>query len=71
MVAYQVGVHTVGVGIVIILLCVTNITARIHLNNARSQTGLVWRRTVDVRTVVSGAALRRQALYHRSQSSLY
>jgi len=28
MVAYQGGVHTVGVGIVIILLCVTNITAR-------------------------------------------
>jgi len=34
MVAYQVGVHTVGVGIVIILLCVTNITSKTHLNNA-------------------------------------
>ena len=33
-VAYQVGVHTVGVGIVIILLSVTYITARTHLNNA-------------------------------------
>jgi len=35
MVAYQGGVHTVGAGIAgIILLCVTNITVNIHLNNA-------------------------------------
>jgi len=34
MVAYQGGVHTVGVGIVIILLCVAHITSNIHLNNA-------------------------------------
>jgi len=33
MVAYQGGVHTVGVGIVIILLCVKYITSNIHLNN--------------------------------------
>jgi len=34
MVAYQGGVHTVSVGIVIILLHVTNITSNIRLNNA-------------------------------------
>ena len=34
MVAYQGGVHSVGVGIVIILLCFTNITSNIYLNNA-------------------------------------
>jgi len=34
MVAYQSGVNTVSVGIDIMLLCVTNITANIHLNNA-------------------------------------
>jgi len=34
MVAYQGGVHSVGVGIVIILLCFTNITSNINLNNA-------------------------------------
>jgi len=34
MVAYQGGVHSVGVGIVIILSCVTNITSNIQLNNA-------------------------------------
>jgi len=35
-VAYQDGVHTVRVGIVIILsnLCAANITSNIHLNNA-------------------------------------
>jgi len=35
MIAYQDGIHTVGVGIVIILLCVTtsNITSNIHLSN--------------------------------------
>jgi len=33
MTAYQDGV-TIGVGIVIILSCVTNITSKIHLNNA-------------------------------------
>ena len=33
MTVYQDGIHTVGVGIVIILLCVTNITSNIHLNN--------------------------------------
>ena len=32
--AYQGGVVTIGIGIVIILLCVTNITSNIHLNNA-------------------------------------
>jgi len=32
--AYQGGVHTVCVGIVIILVCGTNITASIHLDNA-------------------------------------
>jgi len=31
----------------------------------------VWRRTMDVRTAVSGTAPRRQAFYHRSQLSLY
>ena len=31
--AYQGGIHTVSVGIVMILLCVTNITSKIHLNN--------------------------------------
>jgi len=67
MVAYQGGVHTVSVGIVIILLGVTNITAIIHLNHARSQT----RRTMDVHTAVSGTAPRRQALHHTSQSSFY
>jgi len=36
MVAYKGGAHTVGVGIVILLLSVTNITAIIHLNNATS-----------------------------------
>jgi len=35
MVAYQAGVHSVGVGIVIILLCVTNITSNIYLNYVR------------------------------------
>ena len=34
MAAYQGGVHSVGVGIVVILLCVTNITSNIYLNNA-------------------------------------
>jgi len=34
MVAYQGDVHTVGVGIVITLLCVTNIMTNIHLSNA-------------------------------------
>jgi len=34
MMAYQGSVHIVIVGIVIILLCVTNITSNIHLNNA-------------------------------------
>ena len=34
MTAYQGGVVTGGVGIVIILLCFTNITSKIHLNNA-------------------------------------
>ena len=33
-VAYQGGVHTVGVGVAILLLYNTNITANIHLNNA-------------------------------------
>jgi len=54
MVAYQDGVHTVCEGIVIILLWFTNITVSIHLNNARLQTGRVWRRTIDVRMAVSG-----------------
>jgi len=35
MVTYQGGVHTVCEGIGIILLCFTNITASIHLNNSR------------------------------------
>ena len=34
MISYQGGVHTVGLGIGIILLGVTNITSNIHLNNA-------------------------------------
>jgi len=34
MVAYQGGVRTVSVGIVIILVCVTNVTSNINLNNA-------------------------------------
>jgi len=34
MAAYQGGVRSVGVGIVIILLCVTNITSNVDLNNA-------------------------------------
>jgi len=34
MVLYQGGVHSISVGIVMILLCVTNITANVHLNNA-------------------------------------
>jgi len=33
MVVYLGGVHSGGVGIVIILLCVTSITSNIHLNN--------------------------------------
>jgi len=45
MVAFQVGAHKVYVGIVIILVYVTNITARTHLNNARSQTRQFWYRT--------------------------
>jgi len=71
MVAQKSGVHPVSVGIGIILLCVTNTTSSLHLNNARLQTGRVWRRTLDVHTAVSNAAPRRQAFYHRSQSSLY
>ena len=50
----QGGVHIVGVGIIIVLLGVTNITTSIHLNNARPQTGRVWRRTMDMRMAVSG-----------------
>ena len=53
MVVCQGGVHTVGVNIIMILVYVTNITANIHLNNARSQRGRVWRHTVDVRTAAS------------------
>ena len=34
MAAYQGGVVTGGVSIVIIVLCVTNITSNLHLNNA-------------------------------------
>jgi len=34
MVAYQGGIHTVSAGIIIILLCVTNIMSNIYLNNA-------------------------------------
>ena len=34
MAAYQGGVHSVGVGIVIIVLGITNITSKIHRNNA-------------------------------------
>jgi len=34
MVAYQDGIHTVGVDIVIILTCVTNIMSNILVNNA-------------------------------------
>jgi len=34
MVVYQGGVHSVGVGIVIIVLGITNITSKIHRNNA-------------------------------------
>ena len=34
LVAYQDSVHIVGVGVVIISICVTNMTSNIHLNNA-------------------------------------
>jgi len=34
MVPYQGDVHTVGIGIIIILLCVTNIMTNIHRKNA-------------------------------------
>ena len=54
MVAYQGGVHTVCEGIVILLLCFTNIKTSIHLNNVRQQTGRVWRCTMDVCMTVSG-----------------